>query len=178
MKVRLRPYNPAIGNVKRAHGAPFKDANGQAITYQAGVWYDLDDDEEEAIAYLRGIRQVSRDPGSPLAFDVCTEEEAEKLQAEEEVIGVVRRAETPPSETSGPVQVKQRKDATLNAPRPKHELSAAAVAKTKEPPKAKPRPAKPSASKASAGSKTPKKSTAKKKAAPKRKTTPRRKGST
>lgn len=55
--------------------------------------------------YLRGVRQVANDSYSPLAFDVCTDEEAKELDAREEVearcVGAPRMSFDSPSRNDG-----------------------------------------------------------------------------
>lgn len=72
--VRLKPYDPMRGFVLRRYsyrGIRFLEERG---------WYRV---EKEVGAHLRGVQQQAR-PHSPLAFDVCTEEEAREIQAKEQ----------------------------------------------------------------------------------------------
>ncbi len=85
MLVRLKPYDPRRGHVLRR----FTYA-GVKIHEERG-WHRV----TKAVAdYLRGVRQVAHDEYSPLAFDVCTDEEAKALDAREEVETKVRRSAT------------------------------------------------------------------------------------
>jgi hypothetical protein len=72
--VRLKPTDPKRGHVLRRftyRGIRFESARG---------WYRV---EKEIADYLRTVRQVDADPHSPLAFDVASEEDARRLEAEE-----------------------------------------------------------------------------------------------
>jgi len=72
--VRLKPYDPKRGHVIRRYTAfsiRFEEARG---------WYKVAD---EVAAYLATVHQVPGDEDSPLAFDVCTEEEAQSLETAE-----------------------------------------------------------------------------------------------
>lgn len=83
MLVRLKSFDPRRGQVVRRYtyaGIKFHEERG---------WYRV----EKAVAeYLRGVRQVVGDEVSPLAFDVCTEEEAKALEVREETDAKVRKA--------------------------------------------------------------------------------------
>lgn len=72
--VRLRPHDPRRGNVLRRYtykGIKFDADRG---------WYKV----TKAVAdYLRDVHQEAGNPHSPLAFDVCTEAEAEAIDAKE-----------------------------------------------------------------------------------------------
>jgi len=74
MLVRLKPYNP-----KRVHLLRRFTYRGVRFMEDRG-WYRVD---EEIAGYLRDVRQVDSDPDSPLAFDVCTEEEARAIEEKE-----------------------------------------------------------------------------------------------
>ena len=72
--VRLKPYDPKRGHVIRRYTAfsiRFEEARG---------WYKVAD---EVAAYLATVHQVPGDEDSPLAFDVCSEEEAQRLETAE-----------------------------------------------------------------------------------------------
>lgn len=76
--VRLKSYDPRRGVVLRRFtykGIKFQEERG---------WYRV---EPEIAAYLRGVRQSAGDDSSPLAFDVCTLEEAQRLDKESEAGG-------------------------------------------------------------------------------------------
>ncbi len=83
--VRLKPFDPRRGHVLRR----FTYA-GVKIHEERG-WYRVSKPVGE---YLRSVRQVASDEYSPLAFDVCTEEEAKALDMREEVETKVRRSAT------------------------------------------------------------------------------------
>ena len=85
MLVRLKPYDPRRGHVLRRYTYA-----GVKIHEERG-WHRVTKDVAE---YLRGVRQVANDSYSPLAFDVCTDEEAKELDAREEVETKVRRSAT------------------------------------------------------------------------------------
>jgi hypothetical protein len=85
MLVRLKPYDPRRGHVLRR----FTYA-GVKIHEERG-WHRV----TKAVAdYLRGVHQVANDEYSPLAFDVCTDEEAKALDVRDEVETKVRRSAT------------------------------------------------------------------------------------
>lgn len=72
--VRLKPYDPKKGHVIQRYTAfsiRFEERRG---------WYKVSD---EVAAYLATVHQVPSDEDSPLAFDVCTDEEAQRLEAAE-----------------------------------------------------------------------------------------------
>lgn len=72
--VRLKPYDPKKGHVIQRYTAfaiRFEEARG---------WYKVSD---EVATYLATVHQVPGDEDSPLAFDVCTEDEAQRLEAAE-----------------------------------------------------------------------------------------------
>jgi len=72
--VRLRPHDQRRGHVLRRYtyqGIRFHDSRG---------WYRV---EAKIAEYLRGVRQVATDEHAPLAFDVCTADEARAIDARE-----------------------------------------------------------------------------------------------
>ncbi len=74
--VRLKPFDPRKRHLLRTymHGPTrqsFDEARG---------WYSVD---QSLATYLAAVRQVESDPDSPLAFDVCTFEEAQAIDARE-----------------------------------------------------------------------------------------------
>ena len=72
--VRLKPHDPKKGHVIRRYTAfaiRFEEARG---------WYKVAD---EVAAYLSTVHQRPGDEDSPLAFDVCSEEEAQRIEAAE-----------------------------------------------------------------------------------------------
>ncbi len=83
--VRLKPYDPRRGHVLRRftyRGIKFHEERG---------WYRV----EKAVGeYLRTVRQVHGDEHSPPAFDVCTDEEARALDAQEKEAAATRKAAT------------------------------------------------------------------------------------
>ena len=85
MLVRLKPYDPRRGHVLRR----FTYA-GVKIHEERG-WHRV---SKQVADYLRGVRQVNGDEYSPLAFDVCTDEEAKALDTREEVESKVRKSAT------------------------------------------------------------------------------------
>lgn len=83
--VRLKPYDPRRGHVLRRYtyrGIKFHEERG---------WYRVD----KAVAdYLREVRQVPSDEYSPVAFDVCTDDEAKALDAKDKKATAKRKAAT------------------------------------------------------------------------------------
>lgn len=148
MKVRLKPYNPSAGCLRKTYTAPWGD------TYVAGIWYNLEDVHAAHCDYLRTVRQRNRDEGSLLAFDVVDEAGARALQRAEDAASVERVA-TPPSEDMAPraplSKPGSKEDGALNQPPPSHELS------EKKPAKPRAKSSKPRAK--SATRKTARKST-------------------
>ncbi len=83
--VRLKPYEPRRGHVlKRFTYAGIK------ILEERG-WHRV---AKEVGEYLRSVKQVPTDTYSPLAFDVCTDDEAKALDVKEEAENKVRRVAT------------------------------------------------------------------------------------
>ena len=84
MLVRLKSYEPRRGAVLRRFGY-----RGITFHVERG-WYRV---SREVAEHLRTVRQVPGDESSPLAFDVCTEEEAKVLEERQEAEArVARRA--------------------------------------------------------------------------------------
>jgi hypothetical protein len=75
--VRIKPYDPRRGQVLRRY--TLSRFNGIRLEEGRG-WYQVDDD---VAAYLATIRNVDGDELSPLAFEVCTPEEAEAIAERE-----------------------------------------------------------------------------------------------
>jgi hypothetical protein len=73
--VRLKPHDPRRGHVLRRYTYQPTDTRFEVTR----GWYRLDKDLAEQ---LRSVPQTATDPHSPLAFDVCTDEEAQRLDAE------------------------------------------------------------------------------------------------
>ncbi len=72
--VRLKPHDPKKGHVIQRYTAfsiRFEERRG---------WYKVSD---EVAAYLATVHQLPGDEDSPLAFDVCSEEEAQRIEAAE-----------------------------------------------------------------------------------------------
>lgn len=83
--VRMKPYDPRRGFVLRRltyAGIRFESQRG---------WYRV---QKSVADHLRETRCVARDPYSPRAFDVCTEAEANTLDAAEADAAKVRRSAT------------------------------------------------------------------------------------
>jgi hypothetical protein len=80
--VRLKPHDPRRGHRLRRYtyrGIKFQEERG---------WYRVD----KAVAdYLREVRQVATDEHAPLAFDVCTADEAKALDAKEKDANTPRK---------------------------------------------------------------------------------------
>lgn len=83
--VRLKPYDPRRGHVLRR----FTYA-GVKIHEERG-WYRV---SKEVAEYLRAVHQIPGEAYTPLAFDVCTDEEAKALDAREDADTRVRRNAT------------------------------------------------------------------------------------
>lgn len=81
--VRLKPHDPRRGHLLRRYtyrGIKFHEERG---------WYRV----EKAVGdYLRTIRQVASNEHAPLAFDVCTDDEARSLDTKEKEATVTRKA--------------------------------------------------------------------------------------
>jgi len=72
--VRLKAYDPRRGFVLKRYtygGIRFQVERG---------WSRV---SEQVGEYLRGVRQAPRNPHAPLAFDVCTDDEARALEDRE-----------------------------------------------------------------------------------------------
>ncbi|HET9622033.1 MAG TPA: hypothetical protein VFP84_11745 [Kofleriaceae bacterium] len=86
--VRLKRIDSKKGHVIRRYTAfstTFEEARG---------WYRVDD---ETAAYLQTVHQVPNDEDTPLAFDVCTSDEAEALEAAEKKKAEERARATEPN---------------------------------------------------------------------------------
>lgn len=85
--IRLKPLDLKKGHVIRrftAFSNTFVEARG---------WYRVSD---EIATYLGTVHQVPHDEDSPLAFDVCTEQEAKAIEQDEQRKAEERaRAATP-----------------------------------------------------------------------------------
>jgi len=82
MLVRLKPYDPRRRFVLR------RFAYAGILFHEERGWYRV---PLEAADYLRSVRQLEFNPYSPPAFDVCTEEEARALEAQEQAVASARR---------------------------------------------------------------------------------------
>ena len=85
MLVRLKPHDPRRGCVLRRftyRGIKFHEERG---------WYRVENDVAD---YLRTVRQTFSDEHAPLAFDVCTPEEAQALDSQEKEATVTRKTAT------------------------------------------------------------------------------------
>ena len=72
--VRLRPHDPRRGHVLRCFAF-------RGVRFYAHLgWYRV---PPEVAEHLRSAHQHAEDLLSPLAFDVCTAEEAERIDADE-----------------------------------------------------------------------------------------------
>lgn len=83
--VRLKPYDHRRGHVLRRYtyaGIKFQEERG---------WSRVD---KPVADYLRTVRQVPGDSYSPLAFDVCTDEEAKTIDHAEADSAKVKRSAT------------------------------------------------------------------------------------
>lgn len=72
--IRLKPLDKKRGHVIHRYTAfqtTFEEAKG---------WYRVPD---HVAAYLATVHQLANDEDSPLAFDVCTRDEAEQIDAAE-----------------------------------------------------------------------------------------------
>jgi hypothetical protein len=83
--VRLKSHQPRAGLVLRQFAY-------RGILFKAGAgWSKV---SQVVAEHLRAVRQRAHDPHSPLAFDVCGEEEARRLDAQD----ADRSAEVTPAE--------------------------------------------------------------------------------
>ncbi len=104
--IRLKPYDAKKGHVIRRYTAfsiRFEEARG---------WYKVSD---EVAAYLAKVHQVPDDEDSPLAFDVCTEEEAKRLEAAEKKKAEERARAAEPN-VAQPHDVSERDLTTADIP--------------------------------------------------------------
>ena len=111
---RLKAYDPKLGCVLRRYtyrGIKFQEDRG---------WLRVD---EETAKYLEGVRQVPGDAHTPRAFDVCTDEEAKKLEEREE-------KESKPTLATDAVRVATPRGETETAPPSKASRSNATTKKS------------------------------------------------
>jgi len=71
--VRLKPYN-------KQHHCVLRRYTIAGVRFECGHWFRV---EPDLAGYLRSVRQPPGHPGATLAFDVCTEDEARALVAQE-----------------------------------------------------------------------------------------------
>lgn len=86
--VRLKPYDKHRGHVmRRLHvfGTLYHEARG---------WYKVDDRVAEKLA---AVHQKDNDSHSPLAFDICSEDEAVKLEVDEKKAAEARATAAEPN---------------------------------------------------------------------------------
>ena len=72
--IRLKPFDPKKGHIIRRYtvsGTTFEERKG---------WYRVSD---HAAAYLATVHQIADDEDSPMAFDVCTQDDAKRIDAAE-----------------------------------------------------------------------------------------------
>jgi hypothetical protein len=82
MLLRLKPFDPRRGHVLRRYtyaGIKFHEERG---------WYRV---EKRVADYLRTVRQQPADAHAPIAFDVCTEDEAKAIDAKEKEAATPRK---------------------------------------------------------------------------------------
>ena len=110
-RVRLKPHDPKKGHVIRrytAFGVRFEEARG---------WYKVSD---EVASYLVTVHQRPGDDDSPLAFDVCTDDEAKALEVVEKKKAEERaRAAEPNVAQPYDVSAKAPDLTTADLPQPK-----------------------------------------------------------
>lgn len=109
--VRLKPFDPKKKHVIErytAFGIRFEEKRG---------WYKVSD---EVAAYLGTVHQVPGDEDSPLAFDVCSEDEAKAMEAVEKKKAEERaRAAEPNVAQPYDVSTKAPDLTTADLPQPK-----------------------------------------------------------
>ena len=88
LHVRLKPHDPRRGHVLRRYTYQPTDTRFEGIR----GWYCVD---KELGEQLRDVRQIATDPHSPRAFDVCTAEEAQRIDAEADSAQRAARATDP-----------------------------------------------------------------------------------
>jgi hypothetical protein len=117
--VRLKPFDLKKGHVIRrltTFSTTFEESRG---------WYRVDD---EMAGYLKTIHQVPNDEDTPLAFDVCTEEEAQAIEAAEKKKAEERaRAAAPNVATPRDVATAGDASAPADLPEPPRRGRAAAT---------------------------------------------------
>ena len=96
MLVRLKPHDPRRKFVLR------RFAYAGILFHEERGWYRV---PLEIADYVRGVRQSEFNPYSPPAFDVCTEEEARALEAQEQALASARRVGIDAAPTTLPRRV-------------------------------------------------------------------------
>lgn len=109
--VRLKPFDPKKGHVIQRYTAfsiRFEEKRG---------WYKVSD---EVATYLASVHQRPSDDESPLAFDVCTEEEAQRVETAEKKKAEDRaRAAEPNVANPYDISTKPADLTTADLPQPK-----------------------------------------------------------
>ena len=85
MLIRLKPLDLRRGHVLRRftyQGIKFHEERG---------WYRV---EKSVADYLRSVHQQPADPLSPLAFDICTEDEARATEVKDKEAANARKTAT------------------------------------------------------------------------------------
>lgn len=115
--VRLKPHDPKKGHVIRRYTAfsiRLEEARG---------WYKVSD---EVTAYLATVHQTPGDEDSPLAFDVCTDDAAQRLETAEKKKAEERaRAAEPNVAQPHDVSVRSADLTTADLPHPRATRAAA-----------------------------------------------------
>ena len=109
--VRLKPFDPKKGHVIQRYTAfsiRFEEKRG---------WYKVSD---EVATYLATVHQAPGDDDSPLAFDVCTEDEAQRVETAEKKKAEERaRAAEPNVANPYDISAKPTDLTTADLPQPK-----------------------------------------------------------
>lgn len=116
--VRLRPHDPRRGHVLRCFAF-------RGVRFYAHLgWYRV---TPEVAEHLRVALQHADDPHSPRAFDVCTVDEAERIDAEEHArahaatasapLGTAPRPNTPAAVSGTPTPASNATAPAADAPR-------------------------------------------------------------
>jgi hypothetical protein len=105
MYVRLKPYNPKIGNVKKRY---HHQSSLYAMHPETGrpIWYKTDD--AALLAELGATTQIDEDPQSGPLFDILSEAEFLKVQKHETnlrlvELGIMSATEAQPVSATPPV---------------------------------------------------------------------------
>ena len=86
--IRLKPFDPKKGHIIRRYtvsGTTFEERKG---------WYRVSD---HTAAYLGTVHQIADDEDSPMAFDVCSQDEAKRIDAAEKKKAEERARATEPN---------------------------------------------------------------------------------